>query len=186
MAKLPTELSDPFNNAADLALEAARVRQSADPLTALVSTQITLHCSSSSDQPLSLTLARQIAASNNEVHRRALAQWLVTRFRENPVTGEADLKLICRSQQADLQTTTAMTGWFLAAAEGRRPTSAQLTELVRLLPDTSPVFTRQCSKFFLQQIMGDPLTEFDPAAPTSRAIQTAIAQKVRAWQQANP
>jgi hypothetical protein len=185
-SSLPTSLSDPFNNSADLLQEAARVRQSGDPETALVATQLTLQCSAANDQPISQTIARQIAASSNEAHRQAMVQWLVTRFRQNPVTGEADLRLICRAQQADLPTTTAMTGWFLAAAEGRRPTATQLTELIRLLQDTSPVFTRQCSKFFLQQIIGDPLSEYDPSAPSSRAVLSTVSQKVRAWQQANP
>ena len=184
-ASLPAELCAAFNESADLVQTAASVRQSTDPVTGYVSTLIALRCSTSGSQPLPLSLARQIAGSGNEIHRQTLVQWLVARVLTNPAAGDADLTLLFRLQQVDRQTATMMTGWFQAAAEGRRPTAMQLTELTTGLRDPAPLFTKQCAKFFLQKILGDPLTEYDPRAPASRTALSSVARKVRAWQQAN-
>jgi hypothetical protein len=182
---LPAALCAEFNESANLLQKAASVRQSPDPVTAYVATQVTLQCSASGSQPLPLNLARQIAGSGNEIHRQTLVQWLVTRVQTNPSVGDADLKLLFRLQQVDRQTATKMTGWFQAAAEGRRPTVMQLTELTTGLQGSAPLFTKQCAKFFLQKILGDPLTEYDPRAPASRTALSSVTRKVRAWQQAN-
>jgi hypothetical protein len=182
---LPGELCDAFNQSPNLIQQAARVRQSSDPVTGFVATQVALQCSASGADPLPLNLARQIAGSGNEAHRHTLVQWLVTRFRQNPSVGEADLKLLFRLQQIDRQMATRMTGWFQAAAEGRRPTVMQLTELTNGLRDPAPLFTKQCAKFFLQKILGDPLTEYNPRAAAGRTALSSVTRKVRAWQQAN-
>jgi len=182
---LPADLCAEVNEAANLIQKAASVRQSTDPVTGYVATQVALQCSASGSQPLPLNLARQIADSGNEIHRQTLVQWLVARVRQNPSVGDADLKLVFRLQQVDRQMATKMAGWFLAAAEGRRPTVMQLTELTTGLQGSAPLFTKQCAKFFLQKILGDPLTEYDPRAPASRTALSSVTRKVRAWQQAN-
>jgi hypothetical protein len=182
---LPAALCAEFNEAANLLQKAGSIRQSNDPVTAYVATQVALQCSASGSQPLPLNLARQIAGSGNEIHRQTLVQWLVNRVQTNPSAGDADLKLLFRLQQVDRQTAAKMTGWFQAAAEGRRPTVMQLTELTTGLQGSAPLFTRQCAKFFLQKILGDPLTEYDPRAPGSRTALSSVTRKVRAWQQAN-
>ena len=182
---LPADLCSEFNKAANLLQKAASVRQSPDAATGYVATQIALQCSVSESQPLPLKLARQIADSGNEIHRQTLVQWLVTRVQQNPSAGDADLQLLFRLQQIDRQTARKMTGWFLAAAESRRPTVMQLTELTTGLHSSSPLFTKQCAKFFLRKILGDPLTEYDPRAPANRAALSSVTRKVRAWQQAN-
>jgi hypothetical protein len=182
---LPADLCAEFNESEDLVQTAASVRQSTDPVTGYVATQVALQCSASGSQPLPLSLARQIAGSGNEIHRQTLVQWLVARVQRNPSTGDADLTLLFRLEQVDRQTETMMTGWFQAAAEGRRPTAMQLTELTTGLRDPAPLFTKQCAKFFLQKILGDPLTEYDPQTPASRTALSSVTRKVRAWQQAN-
>jgi hypothetical protein len=182
---LPADLCSEFNEAANLLQKAASVRQSPDAATGYVATQVALQCSASGSQPLPLNLARQITGSGNEIHRQTLVQWLVTRVQQNPSAGDADLKLLFRLQQVDRQTARKMTGWFLAAAEGRRPTIMELTELTTGLHGSAPLFTKQCAKFFLQKILGDPLTEYDPRAPANRTALSSVTRKVRAWQQAN-
>ncbi|MHC4875604.1 MAG: hypothetical protein ACYTGL_03835 [Planctomycetota bacterium] len=132
-----------------------------------------------------MNLARKLAASNNEAHRLALVHWLITRFREDTVTGESDLRVICRVQQVDQSTATAMRSWFRSASAKLPPTTTQLTQLMTGLRDTSPLFTRQCAKYFLQQILNDPLSEYVPTAATNRTVMSTIARKVRAWQQSN-
>ena len=75
--------------------------------------------------------------------------------------------------------------WFLAASTDQSPTQQQLSELQTALRNTGPVFGRECAKYFLQAILSDPLTEYDPAAPNNRTALNSITQKMRAWQQKN-
>ena len=178
-------LCDAFNTATDIVQVAARFESSPDSLTGTIASQVALRCTVAAAQAIPVNLARKLAASNNETHRLTLVHWLITRFREDTVTGESDLRVICRVQQADQTTTAAMRSWFRSASAGLPPTTTQLTQLMTGLRDTSPLFTRQCAKYFLQQILNDPLTEYVPTAATSRTAMSSIARKVRAWQQSN-
>ncbi|MDG2130614.1 MAG: hypothetical protein P8K08_21620 [Fuerstiella sp.] len=173
-----------FNTAADFAQVAVQFETSTDDTIGTIASQAALTCAVGAAQTIPTALAGRLAGSANEAHRNALIQWLVSRFRENAVVGEKDLRLICRIQKIDPATMAAMLGWFRAAMLSQPPTSAQLTELVRGLRDTSPLFTRQCAKTFLQQILNDPLSEYSAAAPGNRAVSSIIG-KVRTWQQSN-
>lgn len=180
---LAPDICQAFNTAADVVQVAARYEADPDVITGTIASQTVLHCSIEATQSISAALARKLAGSSNGAHRVSLIQWLISRFRDNSVVGESDLRLICRTQQMDQATTAAMLGWFHSAADGLSPTTAQLSELISGLRDTSSLFTRQCALTFLQQILGDPLPEYSVSAPNSRAVMSSIAAKVRAWQQ---
>ncbi len=174
-----------FNTAADFAQVAAQFETSADVVTGTIASQAALTCAVGAAQTIPTALAGRLAGSANEAHRNALIQWLVSRFRENAVVGESDLRLICRIQKANQTTTAAMLSWFRSAMLSQPPTTVQLSELVIALRDTSPLFTRQCAKTFLQQILNDPLSEYSASTPMNRAALTSIIGKVRTWQQSH-
>lgn len=177
------DICQAFNTAADIVQVAARYEADPDVITGTIASQTVLHCSIEATQSISAAVAGKLAGSSNGAHRVSLIQWLISRFRDNRVVGESDLRLICRTQQTDQATTAAMLGWFHSAADGLSPTTTQLSELISGLRDTSPLFTRQCALTFLQQILGDPLPEYSVSTPNSRAVMSSIAAKARVWQQ---
>ena len=184
-SELPAELCASLNQSPSLIREAANLRRSPDSMTAYAATQITLQCSTSASQPVSVQIARQIANSRIEAQRETMVTWLVARSRQ-PQTGSS-LGIICQAIQADPTITREMTGWFAAAARSRPPTAKQLAELLQTLDGTAPIFTRQCAKYFLQQITGDPMNDYDPAANVRqrKAARSRITSVVRRIQQGN-
>ncbi|MCO6458941.1 MAG: hypothetical protein J5I93_26845, partial [Pirellulaceae bacterium] len=178
---LPADLCLAFNNASNLVQVASRFETSADPTESSLAAQVALRCLAVEGQPISPALLGRLTNSGQESHRLALIEWLLARYRENAAVGDADLQVIGTSLQIAPRTTAAMSGWFQSAVLGRRPETAQLTELVTALRDPS-VFTRQCGKYFLQHILNDPLVEFDPSAPLNRASISLVSRKVRDWQ----
>jgi hypothetical protein len=182
---LPQDLCVAFNAAPNLVQLAAQLESSPDPMKGDLAAQVGLRCLVGQGQPILIPLARRLANSNQSAHRLALVDWLITRYRDDRATGEADLRIICRLLQTAPQTTAAMSGWFQSAVTGQAPTNAQLTELVTNLRDTSPVFVRQSAKYFLQHILNDPLAEYDPDAAANRTAVSSVTRKVRAWQLAN-
>ena len=184
-SKLPAELCTSFNRSPSLIREAAALRRSPDSMTAYAATQVTLQCSTSDSQPVSLQIARQIANSRIEAQRQTMVTWLVARSRQGQAG--SSLRIICQAIQADPTITRQMTGWLTAAARSRPPTSKQLGELLQTLDGTAPLFTRQCAKYFLQQITGDPMNDYDPAANVRqrKAARSRITRVVRQIQHGN-
>ena len=182
---LPVTLCTTFNQSASLIREAAARRQVQNPGTAYVATQITLQCSTSDGRPIPPQMARQIANSRNETQRQTMVTWLVARSRQGGT--DTSLQDICQAAQVDQTTTREMTGWFNAAARSRPPTSQQLRELFQTLDGNAPIFTRQCAKYFLQQITGDPMNDYDPAATVRqrKAAKNRIVSVARQIQQGN-
>lgn len=184
--QIPANVRDAFNRADDLATVATRLVSSRQSGTALVAAQAALYCAPASGQGVSVNLVRQLTRSRVEVQRVALIRWLLMHFRQDPLVGESRLFMVCRQQQIDPQSQRKMQVWFQSAARGRKPSIAQLTDLMVALRDPSSLFLRQCAKFFLQQILKDPLNEYDPMSPGNRRAITSVASKLRAWQKANP
>lgn len=96
------------------------------------------------------------------------------------------LQAVCQSIGLDLAQEPELGEWSAAAISRQRPLLRQLTQLYDGLRPQKPLFVRQSAKYFLQQILGDPLNEYDPWMSADRAAMNTIARKMRAWQQANP
>ena len=182
---LPAELCASFNQSPSLIREAAALRRSQDSMTVYAATQISLQCSTSDNRPIPPQMARQIANSRIEAQRQTMVTWLLARSRQ--AGADTSLQAICQAAQVDATTTREMAGWFNAAARSRPPTAKQLGELLQTLDGTAPIFTRQCAKYFLQQITGDPLNDYDPAATVRqrKIARSRITTIVRRIQQGN-
>jgi len=180
---LPPDLCANFNQSASLVREAASLRQVQDPMTAYAATQVTLQCSVSGTRPLPAQLTRQIANSRIEARRETMVRWLIARTRQAGTTDE--VRRVCRAAQvADPAAILNISGWFDAAAKNQAPTRAQLSQLLQTLNGNS-IFAKQCAKYFLHQITGDPMDDYDPAA-TARQQQNAVKRitgKIRQLQQ---
>lgn len=185
-SSIPIKTCTAFNTAPDLVQLAESMEASQNARDSAIAVQVALRCLISKDQPMTVGLARRLLNSKQASHGQELIEWLVTRYRQDVAGGEADLRVVCRILQTPPKTTIAMSGWFQTAVAGQPPSRVQLGELLAHLRNTSPVFARRCSKYFLQHLLNDPLTEYDPAKAPTRAALSSVTQKVRRWEVANP
>ena len=184
-SSIPAKMCDAFNAAPDLVQLATSMEASRDTAESKIAVQVALRCLVSNGKPITAAFAGRLLNSRKSEQGEALIEWLVTRYRQSVRGGQNDLSVICRTAQIPRKTNTEMSGWFQTAVSGQRPTKTQLAELLTHLRNTSPVFTRRCSKYFLQHILSDPLPEYDPATASARGL-SAVSRKVRNWERANP
>ena len=184
-ASIPAKMCDAFNAAPDLVQLATSMEASRDTAKSKIAVQVALRCLVSNGKPITAAFAGRLLNSRKSEQGEALIEWLVTRYRQSVRGGQNDLSVICRTAQIPRKTNTEMSGWFQTAVSGQRATKTQLAELLTHLRNTSPVFTRRCSKYFLQHILSDPLPEYDPATASARGL-SAVSRKVRNWERANP
>ena len=184
-AVIPGNVCESLNTSADFVADAGEFEQAEALEVQAIALQAALNGVAGPEDVLSATLAARLAGSGREQDRILLIRWLIMRFQQQLELGEADLRVVCLSQQTPARMTFAMNGWFRSAAYGAGPTVRQLSELVNGLSESAPLFTRQCALVFLRQILQDPLREYSVLMPRDRNALRAVATRVRQWQQQN-
>ncbi|MGB0742184.1 MAG: hypothetical protein ACPGXX_19100, partial [Planctomycetaceae bacterium] len=182
---IPGNVCESLNTSADFVADAGEFEQAEALEVQAIALQAALNGVAGPEDVLSATLAARLAGSGREQDRILLIRWLIMRFQQQLELGEADLRVVCLSQQTPARMTFAMNGWFRSAAYGAGPTVRQLSELVNGLSESAPLFTRQCALVFLRQILQDPLREYSVLMPRDRNALRAVATRVRQWQQQN-
>lgn len=179
------DLTDAVNKSDSAALAVADFRDNDHPMVMFQGTQVLLQCSGSLDRRVPDEVIRSVALSPLEPVRNSLVNWMLMELRHDRGRDQQLADSLLKPIGFPIDQQETLKGWFLAATAGARPTQQHLTELQTALQARRPVFGRQCAKYFLQIILNDPLSEYDPAAPTDRTALNGITRKLRAWQQLN-
>ncbi len=183
--EVPRSLAVSVNKSDSAVVAVANLQADDNPMIAFHATQVLLQCSGTLELPVSAEAIRAAAFSPVESVRLSLVYWMLLKLKHDrgrdPQLSDSLLQPI--GFEVDEQAT--LNAWFLAASTGQRPTRQHLTALQTALRNTGPIFGRQCAKHFLQTILSDPLTEYDPATPNNRTALNSVTRKMRAWQQKN-
>jgi hypothetical protein len=182
---IPTELAVALNNCSDMVAEALTFDAAGQPEMAFFATQAVLQFTPAQSRQLPVQLIGRLAGSHVEAQRQSLIEWILLTLKNRSIGRRQFLDEVCTAAGLDMTVHTDVRGWFIAALAERKPSLAELSKLSAGLRDQSSLFKRQCAKYFLQRILGDPLSEYDPAQPLNRATMNGINAKLRAWQQAN-
>jgi hypothetical protein len=182
---IPGALSKAVNDADSAIAAAAEFPDRGAASVSYYVTQVLLQCSVRSDLPVPVEQIRDAAGSPDESRRSSLIAWILGTLQRDRGRNPGLLDQLLEPAGLAVDRKAVIAGWFQAAVASRRPTLQHLTELQAGLRDPGPVLGRQCAKFFLQSILNDPLTEYDPQAPGDRNALISITRKMRAWQQSN-
>ena len=182
---IPRSLADPVNSSDTTVMAVAELRTDENAAVAFYATQVLLQCSETVERPVSVDIIRKAAFSPTESIRHSLAYWLLLELKHDQGRDPQLIDALLQPIGFQVDQQSVLKEWFIAANAGQRPTQQHLTELQTALRNTGPVFGRQCAKFFLQTILADPLSEYDPAAPSNRTALNSITRKMRTWQQKN-
>ena len=173
-------------NKSDLAVVAvADLQADNNPMIAFHATQVLLQCSGTLELPVPAEAIRATAFSPVESVRHSLVYWMLLKLKHDRGRDPQLSDSLLQPIGFEIDEQAILKEWFFAANTGQRPTQQHLTELQTALRNTGPVFGRQCAKYFLQTILSDPLTEYDPGSPNDRTALNSITRKMRAWQQKN-
>ena len=183
---VPRGLADSVNTANSALLAVVDFQNNDDRTVAFHATQVSLQCSGKGNPGVPDETIRRIAFSQIESERHSLVYWILMELKHDKGRDPQLLDSLLQPIGFEVDQQTILQNWFLAAAASQRPTLSHLTELQSALRNTGPVFGRQCAKYFLQMILSDSLSEYDPAAPNNRNALSSITRKMRAWQQSNP
>ena len=130
--------------------------------------------------------------SGSEVRRVALVRWILSAMERQPDRTDAIWDAVLRhagrqnGNRTPRLTNTArddLREICHAAIHRVSPDLNRIRKLAQQLQPTHHVFVRQSAKFFLEQIMEEDLSEYNPVNPSRRAI-SSVMQKIRRWRNA--
>ncbi len=183
--EVPRSLAVSVNKSDSAVVAVANLHADDNPMVAFHATQVLLQCSGTLELPVPAEAIRAAAFSPVEPVRHSLVYWMLLKLKHDRGRDPQLTDSLLQPIGFEIDEHATLNAWLLAASTGQRPTQQHLTELQTALRNTGPVFGRQCAKYFLQTILRDPLTEYDPAAPNNRTGLNSITRKLRAWQQKN-
>ncbi|MEO2035926.1 MAG: hypothetical protein ABGZ35_27955 [Planctomycetaceae bacterium] len=127
--------------------------------------------------------------SGSEVRRVALVRWILSAMERQPDRTDAIWDAVLRhagrqnGNRTPRLTNTArddLREICHAAIHRVSPDLNRIRKLAQQLQPTHHVFVRQSAKFFLEKILEEELSEYNPVNPSRRAI-TSVMQKIRRW-----